>query len=265
MRPMDFGYDLGPVSGWGRLECRIATAVVRAYLLEPMNDKRRVRICHVLLAAELKMLEKDALAEPSKGELLAPVKADLVADLMYIARLQGRRYFARKFSFDLDAKKARDKSRKNMRETIATGLIVEVAREAARPGEEQTVGIRAAKETIRERYKKNPVFERDETGLDIAWTRYRPVSHLAAALLRYFSDRDLRRFGPAEFRILRAEIVDFLEMANFYQHYIRDLSVQPTLRFSYDLFELPTELGLGRKAPEGALVLPEEVLRKGAT
>jgi hypothetical protein len=260
MRPIDFGYDLGPVSAWGQVQRRIATAAVRACLIEPLNGKRRVRVRQTLLAAELKMLEREALAEPPMADLVAAVKADLVGALVYIARQPAKRYLAKGLSFDLDEKNSRRKMGKNMPEIVATGLIVEVVHEAAQPGQEQTVGIDAAKETIRTRFKKNAWFKRHETGLAHAWTQYRPMAHLAAANLRFVWDRDLRRFGGDEVKALRANIVAFLETANYFQHYIRTLSVQPKLRFTYDLAELPPWLNLGRKRPEGDLVVPEGML-----
>jgi len=261
MRSFDFGYDLGTASDWGRLERRIATAGVRAYLIEPTDEKRRVRVRHVLLAAELKMLEKDALAEPPKDELLAALKGDLVAALVEIAKEHARRHYAKALSFDLDEERARRKMGRNIPGIMGAGLIVEVMREAARPGEEQTFGVEAPKKTIRARHRKNAWFERNETGQSRAWRRYRPVAHFAAALLRFIWDHDLRRFGGEELKTFRANIVEFLEVSNFYQHFIHDLSVQPRLRFPYDLYGLPTELGLGRKKPEGDLVYPEGVLR----
>jgi hypothetical protein len=52
-----------------------------AQLLHPKNDKSRDEVRRVLLAADLRGLEKDLQLEPEKGQLLEGIKADLVSSI----------------------------------------------------------------------------------------------------------------------------------------------------------------------------------------
>jgi hypothetical protein len=251
MAHLDFGYALGPLANWGDFERRVATIAVQACLLEPGDDRRRIRLRNVLLAGELDKLANDSLKNPETAQMLAAITADVIADLPSIAKRLSSKNYLKTLSFDLSEKKS--KSGSNVRGILSVGLIVKTAHQAAHPGVEQRFGSDQAKKKISAQYKKNALFNRNESDLKNAWTRNRPIAHLSAALLQYVSDRQLKRFRTAERDIWRNDIVEFLEHANYFQHYIRTLSWQPKLRFPYDLLELPAELDLGRREPKGGL------------
>jgi hypothetical protein len=161
--------------------------------------------------------------------------------------------------FNLDADKARGRSKPQFRKIMTAGLIVDFAHQAFRPQQEQSFGPDAAKKEICSKFESNSFFDRNETDLDRDWSKNRAVSHLAAALLHHICDNGLRRFRSAEQRVWRHDIVEFLEYANYFQHFMRGLSKQPSVRFLYDLIELPEYLGLARKKPESAVNLPSDI------
>jgi hypothetical protein len=232
---------------------------VLTYLLEPSDAKRRVRTRNVLLAAELKKLAGESRERTETTQTLSAITTDLIADLPSIAKRLSSRNYLKTLACDLDETKG--KRGANARGIVSVGLVVKIVHEAARKGTEQNVGPDLARKQIIATYKKNALFDRNESDLKNAWMRNRPIAHLSAALLQYISDRQLKRFRTAERALWRRDIVEYLECANFFQHYLRQLSWQPKLRFKYDLLELPVELGLARREPKAGLEEFERLIR----
>ncbi len=256
MPVIEFGVPLGPASGWGSFERRIAMIGVMSYLLEPKEEARRIGIRRALGAAELNKLARAVGVQPHRARHLAAIRSDAIAEISSIAKRRSAISYRKSLSFDLNEELPNRKSGADIPGILTAGLIVKLASQAARQGEEQRIGPEASKRQISERYEKNPLIVRNDSQLSAAWRRNRPVAHLAAALLQYVSDHKLRQFRTAERTAWRVGIVEFLEHANYFQHYLHDLSRQPTLRFKYDLLELPAEFELARTKPTDALVLP---------
>ena len=167
MRSLDFGYDLGPVSGWA-----VSNAELPRQRSDPICSSRLMISGEFVFATyfwrrnrkcsrKMRWLShRKVNSWPRKGgpRRRCGVHREAAGQevLCEIAWLRSR------------SKTASRKSGRSMRRIVATGLIVEVAREAARPGEEQTVGIEAAKETVSERYRKIPGSNGTRQALDRA-------------------------------------------------------------------------------------------------
>ena len=251
MAQMDVGYALGAAAKWGDFERHVASLTVLSCLREPRDPERQKRMQKVLLEAGLRKLSDDSRKRVETTQSLAAITATVIDDLPSIAKALSRKSYLKTLAFDLDAK---DKKRGiHARGIVSVGLIVKIVHEAACKGIEQEFGPDQASHQITSSFKKNGLFHRNGSDLKKAWMRNRSIAHLSAALWQYISDRQLKRFRTAERTVWRRDIVEYLEYANFFQHYLRDLSRQPKLRFKYDLLELPVEWQLARREPQKGL------------
>jgi hypothetical protein len=140
---------------------------------------------------------------------------------------------------------------RSIREILTAGLIVlvmysKVARDE--PGYTPDAVIKL----IHEHGKTNAMFLRSDKELKAAWRRYRPVAHLAAALLQYLDDHDLTRFRRKQRNEWRANIVEFLQDAAFYQNFLTSTLSTLTprrLRSHFNLIQLPSWLDVTPASP----------------
>ncbi len=259
MAQLEFDYALGPAAGWGDFERRTASIGVLSYLLEPRDAKRRRRIRNGLLAADLEKLTGESRGRTETAQALAAITAGL--DLPSLAKTLSSKSYLKALAFDLDKKGKRGTVARGI---VSVGLIVKIMHDAAGQGTEQNFGPKRARERITEKYKRNGLFDRNESDLNNAWMRNRPIAHLSAALVEFISDRQLRRFRTAERAVWRRDIVEYLECANYFKHYLHQLQWQPKLRFKYDLLELPVEWSVGRREPKAGVEALERLIARPA-
>jgi hypothetical protein len=249
---------LGACAKWGDVERRIAAAVIKAHLLEPKAGHRRRQNQLRFLAAEIDEIEP--LAGSAKWSTAPDLRASLSLELPLLVR-RSVRTLHNALTFDANnvvpgtkgkGKKAKGKRHgRKIRSIISAGLVVLVMYSRVENGARDYTP-EAVITLIGKKGKTNSMFLRSEKEVKAAWRRYRPVAHLAAALLQYISEKDLSCFRSREQEEWRSDIVEFLQHAEFFQNFLKNAlpDLKPKLlRTKFDLFQLPVWLGVTPSQP----------------
>ncbi|MEA3107856.1 MAG: hypothetical protein QOI88_2461 [Gammaproteobacteria bacterium] len=249
---------LGACAKWGDRERRIAAAVVKAHLLEPKAGDRRRQNQLRFIAAEINEIEP--LAESAKVSTEPDLRTSLSLELPLLVR-RSVRTLHNALTFDANnvvpgtkgkGKKAKGKRHgRKIRSIITAGFVVLVMYSRVENGARDYTP-EAAITLIGEKGKTNSMFLRSEKEVKTSWRHYQPVAHLAAALLQYISEKDLSCFRNREQEEWRSDIVEFLQYAEFFQHFLKNTlpDFKPKLlRTKFHLFQLPVWLGVTPSQP----------------
>ena len=290
---VDFRMDLGSVKSWGEFERSVALAAIIAYLVCPKNRKRRTGIYLKLLDGDLDELRINAFGSRELSLRCKSIDRDISLNRNLTTFRGSPGSYRRRLFTDLTdlrckavfppgsatggrkAAKRPKKFGKGIKDVLTAGLIVWTMIWANAHTPSQEFGPNAAKEFIR-RHRKvlglSNLFKTNASGLNKAWSKMRPVAHLAAALfhliesLRTLAPGDSdelkllppHRFGPAELPQWRKGVVPFLEHAQWLAEYLARVKARPltALRFPADLFAFPPEIGISPKQPEFTIGRP---------
>jgi hypothetical protein len=273
VRVMALPESLGSCITWGDSQCRIATAVVKALLLEPKNRARRRQNQYILLASEIDEIEPLVDVQQEKGSMAPDLRWTLSLELPLVAR-RSARTLQNALTFDSNeitpGTKAKDHSKgkrhgRAIRSILTAGLIVLIMHGRVEDGAEGYTP-EAVIALIGEEGVTNTMFMRSEKEVKAAWRKYRSVAHLAAALLHYIAKQEYSRFRAEEQERWRSDIVDFLQDAEFFQGFLTKTlpSLKPKLlRTNFDLFRLPSWLGVTPSQPPPLKDVAKYVRRGG--
>lgn len=261
---LDIPNELGSARDWDAFERRVATDVVLAHLLEPSRPQKRSEIRLCLMAAKLDHLKTEAGRDVRRAGIYRAIETEARDSVSTIARRASSVSFKRSLELDAAQQKKSYQSGSLLRPLLGAAMIVHTLIQEKKNG--RPVGPEAARQLLVSKYRTNPIFEANDKALKEAWSRNRPIAHLAAALLQYISDRTVWRFEGEERMALRSEIVGFLGHAEFFAKFLLDhREGNSKLRFQIDdLMAIPESLQIAAIEPGLPLSLPPSVLRTRA-
>jgi hypothetical protein len=250
--------SLGACATWGDGECTFAAAVIEALLLEPTEELRRLHNQYILLAAEIDRIEP--LDEIQAAELLrAPnLRTRLSLEISMLSERSGAT-LGRKLAFDVSKPVRKPKTKGStgkyhgiaIREILTVGLTVKVMHREAVKGS-KAFTPEAAMQLIFTEGKTNTMFLKSDREVRNAFTRYKSVAHLSAALLDHIYQHDLNCFRVEQRKAWYSHIVEFLQHAAFYEDFIVNTlpAKRPRiLRAEFDLVQLPPWLDVTPSQP----------------